>query len=59
VPLAIIAFFSMVSPFGLVIALVMLGILLTAHPTIAIALGGTLALVIIFALRERFAGRPF
>jgi hypothetical protein len=34
-------------------------VLVTARPTIAIAIGGTIALVIVFALRERRAGRPF
>ena len=29
------------------------------HPTIAIAFGGALALVIIIAIREHFSGRPF
>jgi hypothetical protein len=48
-----------ISPFGAVVALVMISIFVTAHPTIAIAIGGTIALVIIIAIRERRAGRPF
>jgi hypothetical protein len=44
---------------GLVIASVIAGILITAHPTVAIAIAGTVALVIIFAIRERWHGRPF
>jgi hypothetical protein len=30
-----------------------------AHPMIGIVVGGTIALVIIIALRERWHGRPF
>ena len=33
--------------------------LLTAHPAIAIALGISIALVTVIALRERWYGRPF
>ena len=40
-------------------ALVMGGILVTAHPIIAFVIGGMIALVIVFALRERWHGRPF
>jgi hypothetical protein len=48
-----------ISPFGAVVALVMISILVPAHPTVAIAIGGTIALVIVFALRERWHNRPF
>jgi hypothetical protein len=57
--LLLVAAVMWISPFGAVIAIVMISIFVTAHPTIAIAIGGTVALVIIFALRERRAGRPF
>jgi hypothetical protein len=59
VALLIIAVLMWVSPFGAVIALVMISIFVTEYPTIAIAIGGTIALVIVFALRERWYGRPF
>jgi hypothetical protein len=51
--------FAWLSPFALIVGLVLLSVFLTEHPTIAIALGGTLALLIIIAIRERRAGRPF
>jgi hypothetical protein len=59
VVLLIIAAVMWMSPFGAVVAIVMLGILLTAHPTIAFVIGGMVALLIVFALRERWHGRPF
>jgi hypothetical protein len=59
VALLIIAVLMWISPFGAVVAIVMLGILLTAHPTIAFVVGTTIALVIVIALRERWHGRPF
>jgi hypothetical protein len=37
----------------------LIAVFLTAYPTVAIALGGTIALVVIIALRERWHGRPF
>ena len=46
-------------PLGTVIAIVMISILLTEHPTIAIAIGGTIALVIGIGIRERWHHRPF
>jgi hypothetical protein len=53
-----IALLSMVSPFGLIIALAMVSIFLSAHPMIGVVVGGTIALVIIIALHERYrAGR--
>jgi hypothetical protein len=48
-----------ISPLGTVVALFMLGMLLTAHPQVAIALGMVLLLLTIAALRERWHGRPF
>ena len=48
-----------ISPFGAVVALVMVSVLLTEHPTIAIAIGGIIAALIIAAIRERRAGRQF
>lgn len=47
------------SPFGMVVALVMGGILVTAHPAIATAIGVIIAAVVIVAMRERRAGREF
>jgi hypothetical protein len=49
----------------LVLAVVLVAVFLTMHPTLAIAvvgslvLGVTIALVIVFAMRERWHGRPF
>jgi hypothetical protein len=57
--LVIVAALCWVSPFGLVVALVMGGILLTAHPTVAIIIGVSVALVIIIGLKEQLSGRPF
>ena len=57
--LVIFAALCWVSPFGLVVALVMGGILLTAHPSIAIAIGVIVAALVIAAIRERLAGRHF
>ena len=48
-----------ISPFGMVVAIVVASVFLTMHPTIAIAMGVMLALVIIIAMRERLAGRAF
>jgi hypothetical protein len=59
IAMVIFAALCWISPFGMVIALVMGGILVTAHPTIGIALGVMLALVIIIAMRERLADREF
>jgi hypothetical protein len=57
--LLIIAVLMWVSPFGAIIAIVMAPVLIASHPTFAFVIGGTLALVIIIALRERWYGRPF
>lgn len=57
--LLIIAVVMWISPFGAVIAIVMISIFLTAHPTVAFVIGGTIALVIIIAVRERWHHRPF
>ena len=57
--LLLVAAVMWISPFGAVVALVIISIFVTAYPTLAIALGGTIALVIIIAIRERRAGRPF
>jgi hypothetical protein len=59
IALLIIAAVMWISPFGAVVAIVMGAILITSHPMIGIVLGGTIALVVIIALRERWAGRPF
>ena len=44
---------------SLIVAIVLISVFLTAHPTFAIAIGVMLALVIIIALHERFRGRRF
>jgi hypothetical protein len=59
IALLILAAVLWISPFGLIVALVMISIFLTAHPTIAIAIGGTIMLVVIIAMRERWYGRRF
>jgi hypothetical protein len=59
IALLIMAVLMWISPFGTVVALVMLGILVSAHPTFAATLLAALALVIIIAMRERWHGRPF
>jgi hypothetical protein len=57
--LLIIAVLMWVSPFGAIIAIVMASVLIASHPTFAFVIGGTIALVIVFAVRERWHGRPF
>jgi hypothetical protein len=59
IPLVFIVTLLFVSPYALVVALVLIAVFLTMHPIIAIALGGMIALVIIIAVRERLAGRIF
>jgi hypothetical protein len=59
VALLIIAVLMWVSPFGAVIAIVMASVLIASHPTFAFVVGGMIVLLIVFALRERRAGRPF
>ena len=59
VALLIIAVAMWISPFGAVVALVMGGILITAHPMIGIVIGVTLALVIVASIRNHRAGNPF
>jgi hypothetical protein len=59
IAMVIIAALCWISPMGLIVAAVMLGVLVTAHPTFALAIGGTVALIIVIALRERWHGRPF
>jgi hypothetical protein len=58
-PLVVILFFSMVSPYALIVAIVMGSVLLAADPTIAIALAIYLALVIGIAIHQRWRGHPF
>ena len=59
IPLAIIAVLSMVTPYGLIVAIVMGAVLVTAHPVVGIALGVTVAALVIVAIHERYRGRPF
>jgi hypothetical protein len=58
---ALLAFgvFAWLSPFALIVGLVLLSVFLTEHPTIAIAIGVIIAALVIIAIRERRAGRPF
>lgn len=49
----------MVSPYALIVSCVLIAVFFTAHPTIAIAIGVTVAALVIVAIRERRAGRPF
>jgi hypothetical protein len=59
VALLIIAVLMWVSPLGAIVAIVMASVLIASHPTIAFVIGGMLALLIVFAMRERWYGRPF
>ena len=59
IALLIIAVLMWVSPFGAVIAIVMASVLIASHPMIGVVIGGMIALLIVFALRERWYGRPF
>ena len=59
VALLIVAVVMWISPFGAVIAIVMASVLIASHPTFAFVVGGMIVLLIVFALRERRAGRPF
>jgi hypothetical protein len=59
VPLAIIALLLMISPFGLVVALVMLAVLVSAHPTVAISVAGSFVLVVAIGVHQRRKGVPF
>ena len=59
IALLIIAVLMWVSPFGAVIAIVMASVLIASHPMIGVVIGGMIALLIVFALRERRHGRPF
>ena len=59
IAILIIGALAWVSPIGLVIALFMVGVFVTAYPTVAIALGIFLVLFIGIAVRERLAGRSF
>ena len=59
IAILIIGMLCWLNPLGLVIALFMAGILLTAHPTVAIALGIFVALIAGIAIREHLARRPF
>jgi hypothetical protein len=58
---ALLAFgvFAWLSPFALIVGFVIFSVFLTEHPTIAIAIGVIIAALVIIALRERRAGRPF
>jgi hypothetical protein len=57
--LLILAAVMWISPFGAVIALVMLGIFVSAYPTLAFTLLAALALVIVVGLHQRWRGHRF
>jgi hypothetical protein len=57
--LAIVAALMWMAPLGTIILFAIVSIFFAEHPTIAFVIGGMIALVIVFALRERRAGRPF
>lgn len=59
IAILIIGMLCWISPFGLVIAMFMIGAFVTAYPTIAIAFAMVLVLFIGIAVRERLVGRPF
>jgi hypothetical protein len=59
IPLAIIVALMFVSPYALVVSIVLISVFLTMRPTIAIVFGVSLALVIIMTIHERWRGRPF
>ena len=52
--MVIMAALCWISPFGVIIAIVMAAVLIASHPAIAFVIGGMIALVIVFALRERW-----
>ena len=57
--LAIVAALMWMAPLGTIILIAIVSIFFAEHPTIAFVVGGMVALVIVFALRERWHGRPF
>jgi hypothetical protein len=59
IAMVIIGALCWVSPFGLIVGLVLISVFLTMHPAFAVVLGVTIALVIGVAIRERRARRPF
>jgi hypothetical protein len=59
IALLIIAAVMWISPFGALVAVVMLSVFVTAHPAIGIALLATPVLVIIIAIHQRRRGHPF
>jgi hypothetical protein len=57
--LLIIATLMWMAPLGTIILIAIVSIFIAEHPTIAFVIGGTIALVAIAALRERWHGRTF
>jgi hypothetical protein len=51
--------FAWLSPFALIVGIVLVSVFLTEHPTIAVAIGVVIAALMIAAIRERRAGRQF
>jgi hypothetical protein len=59
IALLIIAAVMWVSPFGAVVALVMLAVFVTSHPTVALSVAAALVLVVAIAVHQRWRGHPF
>jgi hypothetical protein len=59
VPLAIIVLLSLVSPYALIVTIVLIAVFVTMHPMIGIVFGICLTLIIGMAVHERYRGRPF
>jgi hypothetical protein len=47
------------APLGSIILIAIVSIFFASHPTFAFVVGGMIVLLIVFALRERWHGRPF
>jgi hypothetical protein len=59
IPLAIIAALSMITPYGLIVTIVVAAVFVTAHPAVAIAFAASLVLVIAIGVVQRWRGHPF
>jgi hypothetical protein len=59
VALLIIAAVMWISPFGAVVTIVMIAVLVTSHPTEALCVAGSIGLVIVIGVSQRLRGQPF
>jgi len=59
IALVIIAALMWISPFGLIVGIVLISTLLMMHPTIAIAIAAWVAMFICIAIYQRRRGRAF